>query len=79
MPCWLTIPIKACSIPDPYHSPMRKAKSELHRSDFGDESWHRSAMPTLYLVIAVLCMLFPDRAAVVCGVLMLTAWWRRQR
>ncbi len=36
-------------------------------------------MPTLYLVIAALCLLFPDRAAVVCGVLMLTTWWRRQR
>jgi hypothetical protein len=38
-----------------------------------------AAMPMLYLVIAALCLLFPDRAAVVCGVLMLTTWWRRQR
>lgn len=38
-----------------------------------------AAMPSLYLVIAAVCLLFPERAAVVCGVLMLTAWWRRQR
>ncbi len=38
-----------------------------------------SAMPTLYLVIAVLCLLFPERASVVWGVLMLTAWWQRRR
>jgi hypothetical protein len=51
----------------------------MRRGDIGGESWHRWAMPTLYLVIAVLCLLFPDRAAVVCGVLMLTVWWQRQR
>lgn len=38
-----------------------------------------SAMSTLYLVIAVLCLLFPERALVVWGALMLTAWWQRRR
>jgi hypothetical protein len=36
-------------------------------------------MIPLFLVIAALSLLYPDRAAVVCGLLMLTTWWRRQR
>ncbi len=36
-------------------------------------------MPTLYLVVASLCLLFPERASVVCGVLILLVWWRRRR
>jgi len=38
-----------------------------------------SAMPALYMVIAALCLLFPERAAIVCGALMFTTWWHRQR
>jgi hypothetical protein len=36
-------------------------------------------MPPLFMVIAALCLLFPDRAAIVWGVLMLTTWWQRHR
>jgi hypothetical protein len=36
-------------------------------------------MPLLLLVIAALCLLFPDRAAIVWGVLVLTTWWQRRR
>ncbi len=38
-----------------------------------------SAMPPLYMVIAALCLLFPERAVIVWGVLVLTTWWHRQR
>jgi len=47
--------------------------------DIFSEPWQWTRMVPLFLVIAALSLLFPDRAAVVYGLLILTTWWRRQR
>jgi hypothetical protein len=64
---------------DPYHSSLRKSKCELHGRDISGEPWQLWHMVPLFLAIAALSLLFPDRAVVVCGLLMLTTWWRRLR